>query len=117
MVYCDLNPSVVMWTSEYPIRYYSRTDGKHRRYFVDFILKLSDGRMLAVEIKPHSQTIPPKNTKRKRQNVYLEEMTTWQVNQDKWSAAKEWCRKINAEFLILTERELGIANRTTSKKT
>jgi hypothetical protein len=36
---------------------------------------------------------------------------TYQVNQDKWKAAREWAKKNGFEFIILTEYELGLAKR------
>ena len=116
MLYCDLNPTVEVWTSEYPIKYYSKVDQRVRRYFIDFIVKLKDGRTLAIEIKPYSQTIPPVINKRKKKETLQEELLTFQVNQDKWSAASEWCERRGFQFLILTERDLGIGNSRTASK-
>lgn len=105
-----------MWTSEYPIKYYSQVDRKIRRYFIDFIVKLKDERTLAIEIKPYSQTIPPVINKKKKKETLQEEILTYQINQDKWAAAHEWCEKNGFQFLILTERELGIGKHRTAPK-
>jgi len=61
-----------------------------------------------VEIKPYSQTKPPKESKRKKKTTILYEKITYAVNQAKWDAAKQYAAKKNMEFLILTERELFI---------
>lgn len=111
MLWCDNNRSVLKWGSEiHPIEYYSKAHGKVKRYFIDFFIQIlsKDGstQNLAIEIKPHYQTIPPKKSRNER--TYLNECMTWQVNNDKWEAAKEWASKNNFQFVILTEYELGI---------
>jgi hypothetical protein len=115
MVWCDTNPSVLKWGSEiYPIKYFSKIDGKVHRYFIDFFVQIrkADGSIqnLAIEIKPFSQTQPPVRGK-KREKTYIQECLTYQINQDKWAAAREWAEKNGFEFIILTEYELGLAKR------
>jgi hypothetical protein len=111
MNWCDNNPSVLKWGSEiYPIEYFSKIHGKTRRYFVDFFVQIRTRdntiQNLAIEIKPYSQTIPPKKSRNER--TYINEMVTWQVNNDKWNAATEWAGKNGFQFLIMTEKQLGI---------
>ena len=112
MRWCDMNKSVELWGSEIQaIQYYSQVDMKMRRYFPDFFIKVKmkdcSIKDFIIEIKPYSQTkLPIKG--RKRQSTFLTESMTWQVNQDKWKAAKEWARLHNFEFLVFTEYELGI---------
>ena len=36
------------------------------------------------------------------------EQRTWVINQAKWEAARKWAEKKGYEFLILTEKELGM---------
>jgi hypothetical protein len=105
MVWCDNHPAVVAWTSEYPIPYYSQVDGRMRRYFVDFFVKIrgQDGRekTLMVEVKPEEQTkapIRPRRSDPKRMQRYLAECETYQVNSDKWEAAREFAKKKGFEF-------------------
>lgn len=114
--WCDLNPSVVKWNSEeIVIPYYSQVDQKNRRYFVDYIIQLKkmDGSLetLLVEIKPQSQTVMPSKKGRKKEETYLTEMATYQVNQDKWAAATKWAEKNGMRFVVLNEYDLGIAKR------
>lgn len=116
MNWCDRNPSVLKWASEeLVIPYWSRADGKERRYFVDFIVQqeTKDGGVetLLVEIKPDSQTKVPKNRKGKKVGILTEETYTYMVNQDKWEAASEYARKRGMRFVVLTEYELGIKKR------
>jgi len=39
---------------------------------------------------------------------YIHECVTFEVNQSKWKAAKEFCADRMIEFKIITEEELGI---------
>ncbi len=115
MRWCDNNPSVVQWASEeVVIPYYSRADQRHRRYFMDFIVKLvnvkGETETILIEVKPEKETIPPVRG-RKRQATWLKESYTWAVNQDKWDAAKEFARNNGMKFIIMTEYDLGIKKR------
>ena len=109
MKWCDENPSVIRWASEeLVIPYVSPIDNQVHRYFTDFVIevqtKSGETKRYVVEVKPHAQTLPPKQ-KRNKQRL-LEELSTYAVNQAKWSAAKEFCRKKNMEFIVITEKEL-----------
>lgn len=109
--WCDHNPNVISWGSETVIVPYSNPlTGNISRYFVDFniTIKTKDGtiRKYLVEIKPSIQTLPPKpgkNTKAllRRQAEYIK-------NRAKWAAAEQYAKKQNKEFVILTEKHLGI---------
>jgi hypothetical protein len=114
--WCDLNPSVVKWNSEeIVIPYYSSAEGKNRRYFVDYIIQMKTDKgtleTLLIEIKPSVQQQKPKNHGNKKPENYLAEMTTYQVNQDKWAAATLWAEKQGMRFVVLNEYDLGIAKR------
>lgn len=117
MRWCDLNPSVVLWNSEgIQVPYYSQADGKDRRYFVDFLIKMktADGDLqtVMIEIKPDAQTRPPVRRGRKKAETYLQECYTFQVNQDKWRHATKFAEDNGAIFRVLTEYDLGIAKKT-----
>lgn len=109
--WCDHNPNVLTWGSESVIIPYSNPlTGNISRYFVDFnvTIKAKDGtiKKYLVEIKPSIQTVPPKpsrNTKSllKKQAEYIK-------NRAKWAAAEQYAKKQNKEFVILTEKHLGI---------
>lgn len=114
MVFFDENPSILKWSSEeLIIPYISPVDNLPHRYFVDFLIRVKtrEGKEqnIVVEIKPHAQCHPPKQKKQTKRMIT--EMTTYLVNQAKWSAATEWCKKNNATFQILDEYGLGIAKR------
>ena len=112
MKYLDNNPKVLEWGSEnIVIPYYNPVEKKTRRYFVDFYVKVlsKDGTMkkYIIEIKPKSQCVPPKKPKRKS-TKYRNELKAYVRNQSKWRAAKKWAEKRDWEFIVLTEKELGI---------
>jgi len=103
----DLNPDIVMWSSEtLVIPYKKPTDGKIHRYFVDFITKNSKGEINVIEIKPDYQTREPKITKGKSKRTILHETLTWEVNKSKWHACKTFCDSKGWRFIILTEKQI-----------
>lgn len=113
MLYLDSKKDVVSWGSEEVIiPYRSPIDGKIHRYFPDFIVTKinNEGRKetAIIEVKPYSQTIPPKIPGNKNSKKFLTEVKTWGVNEAKWKAASEYCRDRNWTFHIFTEKELGI---------
>ena len=111
--WADLNENIIAWGSEnIIIPYISPLDGKVHRYFVDnfIVFKNKEGKKskFLIEIKPSKQVAKPVSTKGKRRTTILYEQKTWVINQAKWEAAKRWADKKGYEFLILTEKELGI---------
>tara|TARA_R100000988_G_C3974764_1_gene153481 strand:+ start:621 stop:1058 length:438 start_codon:yes stop_codon:yes gene_type:complete len=107
--FCDSNPNVLKWGSEnVVIPYRSPIDHKMHRYFVDNYIEIKEGDKkikYLVEIKPSKQTKPPTvKYKKKRHLIY--EQRCYAINQAKWSAAKEYSKKIGGVFIILTEKEL-----------
>jgi len=109
--WCDDNINVVEWASESVIiPYVSPLDGKVHRYYTDGVVALREGDVITkyiIEIKPSSQVLPPKPGK-KRKSTMVYENSRWVQNQAKWAAAREWCKKKNFSFKILTETELGL---------
>lgn len=111
MIRLDTNPNVIRWNSEEThIPYVSPIDNKIHRYFPDMIIEATgtDGKTkkIMIEIKPESQTVPPKDGKRKRKMTLLNEQRTYAVNMAKWDAAKRFCEDRGWEFQILTERDI-----------
>jgi len=112
MNYFDRNENIMSWASEeLAIQYKSPIDGKLHRYFPDFYIKVKERngqiRIKIIEIKPKKQCKPPEPQTRKTKK-YISEVATWGINSSKWKAAQEYCADRNWEFLILTEKELGI---------
>ena len=109
--WCDLNENVLEWGSEEFWIPYRAPDGRVRRYFPDFIMKVKEQtgeiKTYVIEVKPAKQTRRPKPRKKVTKS-YLYECKTYEVNQAKWKAAREWCADRKVEFKIITEKELGI---------
>lgn len=110
MTYLDSNPNVISWSSEeFCIPYIDPTSGRLRRYFPDFKVKRKDQqgnvRTLVVEVKPLHQTKQPAVQKKKTKR-YINEVTTWAINQSKWESAKQYCDQRDWDFVILTEQEI-----------
>lgn len=111
MKYCDDNPSIVRWNSEEVIIPYRSTadQGKLRRYFVDFWVKYQTGDEIIIEIKPFKETQPPAKPARLTEQAkrrIVQELYTWQVNQDKWKAAMDAAQQKGWRFVVLTEKTL-----------
>jgi hypothetical protein len=123
-MWLDSNPGVVQWASEELVIPYTldreiieehigpdfKSDGKPHRYYIDLQITFKNGTKLLVEIKPHTQTIPPKPRKRKTRK-YLVELLTYVQNQSKWKTASKWASENGWQFEVWTEhklRSLGI---------
>jgi hypothetical protein len=112
MKWCDFNKNILEWGSETTIiPYRSPVDSKIHRYFVDFYIKVKskDGKVgkYLVEIKPEKFTKPPAIPKKKTKR-FIQEVFTYGTNQAKWKQANEYCLDRGWEFLVLTEKDLGI---------
>ncbi len=111
MHFLDENPSVLFWASEtFKIPYISPIDKRQHMYHVDFLAKmqLKDGsvKVYAIEVKPYGQTMLP--VKSSNKSRFMNEMTTYMINQAKWEAATKVCKQKNVEFIILTEKDLNV---------
>ena len=107
MMYVDRNPNIVSWGYEgTTIKYFDRARGKVRRYFIDFSIVVKIGpvrKTIWVEIKPESETHPPKG---KHKNNTQSQMV-WMTNQSKWEAAKALAKSKGYEFHVITEKQLN----------
>ena len=108
----DSNPNVIEWCSEETIvPYMNPLTGRISRYFVDIYAKMKsktgDVKKYLIEIKPHSQTLPPSATAKKTKSLAYKQ-AEYVKNQAKWQAAYEYCIKRSMSFVILTEKHLGI---------
>lgn len=109
--YADFNKHIISWSIEpFNIKYVKPTDGKIHRYFIDLFLEFSSGDKFIVEIKPKSETLPPKkptkNTQKASMNYQLA-LQTYSINQAKWKAAEEFAALNKMKFIILTDEELN----------
>ena len=111
MRFCDINENIVAWGSEsIKIQYFSTVDNRTHTYFPDFIIQVrkQDGTLKTqiIEIKPFRETNPPKMSRNRKVKSMIREANTYIVNQAKWSAAKEFCKTRNWDFIIITEKDL-----------
>lgn len=92
------------------IPYVSTAQGnKRRRYFMDFWVKFSGGEVFLFEVKPKTECAPP--TGKRVTKKLMEKQQTFQINVDKWRAAREYARQRGWTFKILHEdnlRKMGI---------
>ena len=112
MKYLDGKSDVLEWGSEIiVVPYYHPIDKRSRRYYVDFYVKVMTKtgmtKKYIIEIKPYNQCFPPKKPKRQT-NSYKNKIKTYLINQAKWKAAKKYADKRDWEFVVITEKELGI---------
>lgn len=112
MVHLDENPNVIGWSNEeIVIPYLSPIDGRWHRYFPDFFVKVrnKNGLMesMILEVKPKSQSVPPK-IQGKLTKRYITEVRNWGINEAKWKAAEEYCKDRKWKFSVITEEQLGI---------
>ena len=114
MAMLDNNANIIRWGFENIIIPYMNFDGKQHRYIMDFYCEIFQGKdkpikKLLIEVKPLQQTQPPKKPKinnRKAMNRFMYESKTYVTNQNKWKATKQFCKKNNMEFKIMTEKDL-----------
>lgn len=101
----DRSPDIVEWASEeFFIRYYDPVSDKMRRYFPDFIVKVKKDKKIIkqiVEVKPITQCFEPVAKKNKKS--YIMESAEYAKNMAKWKATKEFCKKHDMEFIIITK--------------
>ena len=111
MKHFDEDPNVLWWASEeLVIPYRSPVDQRMHRYFPDFIAhvkqKTGKEKTIVIEIKPERQTKKP--IQKRQTKRFLEEAATYANNQEKWRAADVFCQKEGWDFMVLTEKDLGI---------
>lgn len=105
--YLDFNKRVVEWSSEGTrISYFDPTKNKTRIYYPDFYAKFVDNKKYIIEVKPTKDLRLPKKKGKKSQKTMVVREQTYYVNQAKFKAAREYCKKMNMEFKIITERDL-----------
>ena len=110
MMYVDRNPNVLSWGYEgTTIKYFDKAYGKVRRYYIDFTMVVKIGpirKTIWVEIKPDSETHPPKG--RSRNDIKAQ--MTWMTNQSKWTAARQLAKSKGYEFHVITEKHMSNGN-------
>jgi len=112
MIWFDNTPSILKWGSEeIIIPYISPVDNRPHRYFPDFAVKYKkkDGsvKFAIIEVKPEIQTQVPKQPKRMTKQ-FMESVETYAINTSKWIAARKFCESKDMDFIILTEKDIGV---------
>ena len=100
VIWCESNKDVYRWGSEcVQVPYYDPRDERQHTYNPDFFIEMTDGRKIAIEIKPSSQTVPPKHPvcDDYAWNTYIK-------NRLKWDAAVKFFSERGIKFLIVTEK-------------
>ena len=101
--FCDLSENVLEWSSEpIAILYTSLVDGKRHKYWIDFWVKTKEKEYL-VEVKPNVKLQKPKKSRSKSYPKLLHE---YLVNYSKFSAAIQFAKSSNMEFIIADENFL-----------
>ena len=102
----DSNEGILEWSSEgICIPYYDPVQMKKRRYYPDFWIKTNRGKFL-VEVKPYKEIKPPSKRGNKTTKTKIHQEATYITNIAKWKAAEQYCKKMNLQWKILTEKEL-----------
>lgn len=106
MQWMDRSSNVVQWASEeVVVPYVSPVDGQIHRYFIDFAFVTQKNKKFLVEVKPSQFCQLPKKRNSKQ---YLKEVEMYAVNQAKWKSARQFAKKHGMEFVVITEKELGM---------
>jgi hypothetical protein len=111
-LFFDKNSNVTAWASEgIVVPYYFSVDSKVHKYYVDLIAAIKDSngniQKYLIELKPHCQTLPPKQSSRKKSSTVLYENLMYEKNQCKWKAASDYAAKKGMKFVVLTEKYLS----------
>lgn len=101
---CDDHPSILYWSSEsVQIPYRHPIKNRQSLYIPDFLVVFVDKhgkqRSELWEIKPYKETVL-EAAKSKRDKAMVA------INQYKWKAAQEWCKRNKVTFRVLTEKDL-----------
>ena len=105
--YLDNNPSILQWASEeFFVPYRNPLTNKIHRYFPDVYLKYRNKQgtitQTVWEVKPKSQTKPPRIPKRKTKS-WKYNAEQYVINEAKWTACKKYCEKRGYNFQLITE--------------
>ena len=132
MRYCDIDPSIVRWSSERIEIPYMMDDGTLHRYYPDLYIEKKHANnsdlydRWIVEIKPYKEIYPDfmiyntadkkwvelspeqmhKNLTPSKLESYEYQYKTFKKNMFKWTKAIEWCKKNGYEFKLLHEHYL-----------
>jgi len=102
--WCENNSKVARWGSEcVQVPYYDPRDDREHTYNPDFVIEMTSGQKIVVEIKPLSQTVKPDYPYNDdyQWNQYIK-------NKLKWDAAIKFFSSKNIKFIIITEKFFSV---------
>jgi len=105
MNFLDTHPSVKQWASEsISIKYENPVAKKVKSYVPDFFIIYEDAngnrKGELVEIKPHKETTLEAAGRSIKNQIQAA------VNQAKWEAAREFCKRNGISFRVITEYDM-----------
>ena len=101
----DYNKDVIEWSSEgHRIRY--MFEGKGRIYYPDYYAMFKNRKKFIVEVKPQKDLRMPRKKGGKSHKTMLIREHTFLMNQAKFKAARQYCKKLGYDFIIITEKDL-----------
>jgi hypothetical protein len=120
MEWVDLHPNISKWGSEpIAISYMHPIKKKLHNYYVDFFVHVKNNESeikYLVEVKPESQTEPPKQSILENKKTgpaklnalkrYNKELETYLINMSKFSSAKSFAETRGMKFIVCTEKFL-----------
>jgi hypothetical protein len=104
----DNNSNVLEWASEeIAIPYIKPTTQRIHKYWPDYYVmyRKANGDIIReiIEVKPEKQT---RVSRSRNPKTKLIESITFAVNQAKWQACSEWCKKHGMVFRLVTEHKI-----------
>ena len=105
MNFFDGNSNIIQWASEsVKIPYRHPFTNKQTIYVPDFFVMYQDKsgsqRAELIEVKPLKQTTLQEAGRSKPAQVAAI------INQAKWASASQWCRRMNIQFRVITEKDI-----------
>lgn len=106
-VWAERNTSVKRWSSEpVSIKYFDSYNQRYSNYYPDFLVELTDGTKILIEVKPRKHLIKPTKPKRKTKKAvenYLYTLEQYTKNMCKFQAALKYCENKGWKFRIADE--------------
>lgn len=106
--YCDLSHDVVSWESEpFSLPYIHPFKGTTSNYWIDFIIKMRDGSVHMIEVKPRNQFTMPKplkpNATAKQKRSHMNKVANVTIVLTKAKFAAAYAAKSNINYTIISE--------------
>ena len=109
----DKNPKILRWASQaiaIPYIDTARQNTRHK-YIVDLYFEVANAQSQIekwlIQIKPYSQSVNPKATKRKSTGKLIMEQAIVQTNHCKWEAATQFCKEHGWHFGVWTQHGIN----------